>query len=575
MSFLRDLTGLLEEQSQKNITRKNIPHQKKKHGIYETPDCIAKFLFLVVNAHVDAISSVLDPACGSGNLLDPFWENLPECPTTGIDTDRISLMLAEIRACCRQVGRAAKWGIHKFDTDDFLGSTFDRLFDVIVANPPWGLPKSQIKTYERGEFPTSFTNQADSWALFMEKATNLLASETGLLAFIIPNTLCLNPNFETFRAYLLKSFTILLMLNLGERIFPMVTQPALLIVIKNTTAPPNHEIVAGSFVGTDTQIGRTAQLAEWLPKTQEELKIFLSTLKRFSQQEFCDTPGYRMELFSDLMATAIIQKLQQVSPYSLGDFVTNGRGVEIGKHAEVAQCPHCGRWNPPPAWKKGKQATCNHCHEDLPPTLDLQRVKIISRDPKNLGDESTPLAEVIVGEQVSNFAIRGQNFIRLDLDGINYKPRSTYDSPKILIRKTGREINAAIDWNNRFTVQVVYIFKLKESPPVQVPIEVLLCFLNSHLLLFYYYHRFGDPEKHNYAHYIQKHLKLLPMLGPETLVKCQQAFQSLFALCKKYGEFGAGGISEEDRQTVDALTYSLYQLTPDEIAYVDRWVDTF
>ena len=233
-------------------------------------------------------------------------------------------------------------------------------------------------------------------------------------------------------------------------------------------------------------------------------------------------------------------------------------------------------WNLPTYAARCEKVThCRHCGAIIIDSPDLQRLPIISTDPSELSENAQDMAEIIVGEQLSQFKIRGHCFIRLDLDGINYKDPGIYRSPKILVRKTGRSIHATIDWDNRYTVQVVYIFQLKPNPPEPFPIRLLLCLLNSRLLHFYYYHRFGDPEKQNYAHYIQKHLKLLPIPRMDSPSFPTQHYSVLEAIYQTDERFGDSGIQEKDRKLIDTAVYALYGLTPDEVQIVEKWVENF
>jgi len=104
---------------------------------------------------------------------------------------------------------------------------------------------------------------------------------------------------------------------------------------------------------------------------------------------------------------------------------------------------------------------------------------------------------------------------------------------------------------------------------------VLLCLLNSRLLLFYYYHRFGDPEKSNYAHYIQKHLKMLPIPDLAQVDVAGEKITSLTQTCQKYERFGSAGIDLSDEQVINAAIYLLYNLSPFEIEFVEKWAENF
>ncbi len=573
---LRDALWRLDRENTGQKVSGGTRRLKKSLGIYETPPFLAEFLALVIQFFTMEFSLILDPASGSGNLLAPFCKNENVTDLYAIDTDEIGLLLAEIGILARIP--------HKYDKriqlhpmlSDFLSLDLSHKIDLVVSNPPWGISPASLQQYDREKFPASYKNQADSWALFLEKSAQILEEKKGLLAFIIPNTLCLNPNFEGIRRFLLQSFTILFILNLGEGIFPLVTQPAMLFIARKTPAPQDHAILVQVFRCSDRQESRVKQLSEWLPRTAEELKRFLLSSEKFNQLSFLTGTGSRFEIFSRTEESHLIQKIYSNSHYTFGDFVTNSRGVEIGKRAEVIQCPECKKWNPPPKWSielEGKCASCTHCKTKIWDNSSLKKVNIIKQITHPHTDHIPDMAEILVGEQISKFLIKGHNYIRTDLEGIYYKPNHIYNSPKILVRKTGREINAAIDWENRMTVQVVYIFQLKSRLPSQIPIEILLCILNSSLLLFVYFHRFGDPEKRSYAHYIQAHLKLLPMpdlgeLSGPLLFQIENIIQG-------HPKFGQCGLSDNEQRNLDLIINRLYGLTPEDIQIVEKWTNEF
>ncbi len=575
-SHLRDSLWRLDYYSVREKIGGGTRRLKKNLGIYETPIFLADFLYLIIQHFAKEITSVLDPASGSGNLLAPFYKSQTVTDIYAIETDGTGLLLADIsRLATTQELLAKNLDFHAI-LGDFLSLSLPQKVDVVVSNPPWGLPPSSLQHYDKVNFPAGYKNQADSWALFLDKSGQILHQDQGILAFIIPNTLCLNPNFEDIRRYLLQSFSILLILNLGEGIFPLVTQPAMLLVARKIPAPQNHMISVNIFQNSERFESRAMRLSTWLPRTIEELVIFLESCKSFNQNSFLTGLGSRLEIFSQPAETLLIQKISSACPYEFGDFVANSRGVEIGKRAEVIQCPECGRWNPPPQWNQdqaGKYSVCNHCKTKIKEQPSLKKVNIIEHPTIPYKNLAPNIMEILVGEQISKFHIKDHYYIRTDLDGINYKPNRIYQSPKILVRKTGREINAAIDWEDRMTVQVVYIFQLKSGVPYKIPIEVLLCLLNSRFILFYYYHRFGDPEKRNYAHYIQSHLKNLPL--PDLKADTNKDLCQIKEIIMKYPKFGQEGIKSEDQRILDAAIENLYGLLPSESELVRKWRDHF
>ena len=572
---LRDIIWKIDKAFSREKNPQDSRRLKKDSGIYETPSYLAEFIFLFIHHIEKDYSSVLDPASGSGSLLRPFWTKGNVRETFALDSDIVGLLFAEINFLTIRQTKENRSQFHPI-CGDFLNIANLERMEIIVANPPWGLSPQTLRIYKKEDFPASFKNQADSWALFLEKSIQILEQDRGILAFIIPNTLCLNPNFERMRRFLLESLTILFILNMGEGIFPLVTQPALLIIAKKVPPLPTHNIFVAIFQNKSTSVSHAEQLAAWLPKTDEEQENFLQQCESFNQISFLSTVGSRLEIFGKPADIHLIEKINRTCPHTFGDYITNARGVEIGKRAKVLQCPNCKRWNPPPKWKQdigGKNATCPHCKEKIWETHDNTKVSIIEQIPSHLTANPQYVREIIVGEQVSKYRIKDHNYIRTDLDGINYKPAHIYRSPKILVRKTGREINAAIDWDGRVTIQVVYMFQLKSHLPSEIPLELLLCLLNSRLLLFIYYHRFGDPEKRNYAHYIQGHLKLLPIPNlKDDLVPFVKQIENII---DKYPKFGQDGVNAQDQLKLDASIDALYELTPEDRELVRMWAENF
>ena len=81
----------------------------------------------------------------------------------------------------------------------------------------------------------------DSWSLFIERSLLALRND-GYLGFVVPNTLLINPNYFEIRSILLSAVKITHLINLGEGVFPGVSQPAMIIIAKKTRNEPSHRI---------------------------------------------------------------------------------------------------------------------------------------------------------------------------------------------------------------------------------------------------------------------------------------------------------------------------------------------
>ncbi len=91
-------------------------------------------------------------------------------------------------------------------------------FDIVIGNPPYGISFSgEISKLLKKTYRT-YALRGESYVLFVERATSLLG-ETGLLAFIIPDTY-LNLGFtQPLRDFLLKETTIKQIYALPAKVF--------------------------------------------------------------------------------------------------------------------------------------------------------------------------------------------------------------------------------------------------------------------------------------------------------------------------------------------------------------------
>lgn len=136
----------------------------------------------------EGIADVYDMACGGGNFLfateDALREAFPELSvrTRGQDNNDALYALASIEARFREDARI-EWG-NTLTNDLFL---FDR-FDVIVANPPYGVDwkdfKRSLEMDASGRFhPKRMPPTSDGQLLFLQHAAFHL-SDTGVAAVV-------------------------------------------------------------------------------------------------------------------------------------------------------------------------------------------------------------------------------------------------------------------------------------------------------------------------------------------------------------------------------------------------------
>ncbi len=106
-------------------------------------------------------------------------------------------------------------------------------FDAIVGNPPWGAMFSEMElNYLRNKFSEIIVRMIDSFMYFTKQSLNLLKAN-GRFGYILPDVLLYQIDNEKLRAFLLRSFSIEQVLNLGD-VFDKVIRPSCIIILTSS-----------------------------------------------------------------------------------------------------------------------------------------------------------------------------------------------------------------------------------------------------------------------------------------------------------------------------------------------------
>lgn len=461
---------------------------------------------------------ILDPACGDGELLLAAWRQLNDqlqlpafsslrqklgaVSLYGIDIDpeaahqtkqRIELFAGECASTILtgnslypSTGKTSAEGwitlLKQFNCKDG--------FDVIIANPPWGADVRDIKESLQQKDFTLFKGQFDSSDLFMELALRLL-KPNGYLAFIVPDSLFTQERI-TLRKLLLDQTEIRFVARMGERIFENINRACVLVICKKSVEP---------------KTSAKTQCLRLTPSIRRHIldgnMSFLEADKILShdvfQQRFLENQDYRFDIDTVSREQKTLASINaQTARFK--NFLENGRGIELSKTGRVYQCEHCDNWLPFPGNPHPK---CPHCKSGLsllPGRIDT----IVYSDPKQEG-----CSKLLVGESIQRYGIVSPLWIDTGRVGINYKPSATYQSPKLLVRKTGVGISAAIDYSDSYTNQVVYIFRTKANL-ASPALEFFLAILNSRAMYYYLIKNHGETEWRSHPYLTQKQILDLP-----------------------------------------------------------------
>jgi len=191
------------------IINSNLGDAKKDLGVFFTPECIVDLMVRMIDAgrygQQNSIT-ILEPACGLTQFLIGIKRNKPDL------FSKAELYGVEIN---KEIVKQFKSlnlindNVHMVNTDYLLWQP-DKSFDLIIGNPPYGIPSlsehytikvdSETKKRYKAAFETWY-GKYNVYGAFIEKSIKLLKPE-GQLILIIPATFMILDDFKKLRFFL-------------------------------------------------------------------------------------------------------------------------------------------------------------------------------------------------------------------------------------------------------------------------------------------------------------------------------------------------------------------------------------
>ncbi len=587
---------------------------RKESGVYYTHTSIVEYvventLRRILNEISDPSCiqniKVLDPACGSGsflikafdyikkwydeynkkilqtarqdgslkhynNLINGFRHRIIVENLFGVDLDPQAVEIASMNLMLKALrkgeklpeimGENVKCGNSlAWDSQIKTGFVWERDFeeimrnggfDVCVGNPPWGVDLSQDKDYLETYYELA-QGQYDSYELFIELSKKIL-NEGGIWGFVIPDSI-FNPEHRNLRKFLCLENQIEVIIKLGEGFFKGVFRSGVIIIFRKKKPQKDHRISALTLLKEDRRKlmkGRTT-----ISKIEMERGILIP------QERFMKDEHFAFDITKSVEDEKIMQKMES-RRMDWNEIINSSRGVEFSESGLVIQCPSCFKWNSPPRKRKGKheQKTCSYCGFEYDIDEALKREVIVSKERMKESDKL-----FITGKSVNRYYTGNVGYLDVTREGIEYKDPYLYEGPKILVRKTGVGIYATIDYTGAYCPQVVFIFKLRENIPQrykELNLEYILGVLNSRVVLYYYYKKFGELEWKSFPYVTPKTLRQLPI--PDIDFSNPEEKRIHDKIVKKVSDilYIRGDFEKLDFEVED-LVMKLYGITPE------------
>jgi hypothetical protein len=392
-------------------------------------------------------------------------------------------------------------------------------FDAVIGNPPYGMVTSVELKTFFGNRFEATEGRFDTYELFVEKGVKLCRGQ-GLLGYIVPSPLLSNLYARKLRQYILDNCTIKEITNFGMDVF---ADPTIHTCI----------IIASRGQATDQRV----RIRKQVTSIQQ---LYSDYDYEVPQSQLGNNRNSTFDIFMDPTTQKLAKKLR-VNSRSLGDICFIRQCIKTGDNKKYVRSSDVILDDP---WKA---------------TLGGRSIGRYVTFEKNLYVKYGPwLAR-------------------------NWKNKSFYETPKIVVRETGKRIIATVDLENRYVLSTLYaVYPKTANEPMSL--SYLLGLLNSQLSTYFIEVVAFDLTKGAFTKVRTNQLARLPIRtidfdDPADVArhdKMVALVERMLALHKKLAaatipadkELYQRQIEATDRQ-IDALVYELYGLSEEEIGIVE------
>ena len=312
LSLPVDVKGEIYE----GLLARNAEDVKSGAGQYFAPRALIEAIVEVVDPDPD--QTVHDPACGTGGFLLAAWEHMKKNPRAR-QKDVYQALRAKFSGIdiVPEVVRLAAMNLYlhgitgvetMIEQKDALLNAGNRVYDVILTNPPFGRKQSYRVVRDDGEVDTEredydrsdfFVTTSNKQLNFLQHIMSALAP-SGEAAVVMPdNVLFEGGAGEAIRRRLLRNFNFHTLLRLPTGIF--YKQGVKANVLFFDKAPPSEEAATKALWIYDLRTNQRFTLKE-RPMTGADLDDFVACYRSGQVYERTETQRFRRFTLDALMA---------------------------------------------------------------------------------------------------------------------------------------------------------------------------------------------------------------------------------------------------------------------------------
>jgi hypothetical protein len=406
-------------------------------------------------------------------------------------------------------------------------------FDIAIANPPYVRMElfKEIKAALRESYPEVHAERADLYCYFYSRALTLLR-QNGILCFISSNKFFRAGYGSGLRNHLIKETELLRVIDFRDLpIFEATTYPAILLAQRRTPTP-------GHAIGTLTVL-REEDVADFAQMAttsilQSEFKWRLESRDVLTLVEKLAKRGERLGARRDsAIYRGIVSGLNEA-------FIVDA----ATRDALVKKSPRCA--------------------DVLKPYLGGKHVRKWACEQPNLWmiymPHGTPVAGLdAIIDHLEPFRTklnaRATAQAWYELQQPQEKFLEAYTRPKIIFPDIANELRFALDTRGSFFSNTAYCIAADDL--------FLLAILNSSVVQFFYTH-LSAQIRGGYLRLWTQYVEQIPIPGSD-----DESRLRLEALARRAAKAAGAELAAIERE-IDAIVYRLFDLTPDEIALIER-----
>ncbi len=250
--------------------------KKKDYGIFFTPDWVVDFMVELIAGGLLKKNeiSILEPACGGAQFLIGIKRKNPflfkKAKKVGVEINKEIIRYIEYLTS----------HIDLVHADYLLWDTKLR-FDLIIGNPPYGIPSlsdhyslkvdNATKQKYRNIY-TTWYGKYNLYGAFIEKSINLL-KENGQLIFIVPATFMFLDEFKKLRSFLARHGKTQI-IYLGPDVFKPEADVATVVLNFKKTKAMSHRLILSEY-----KEGKVIQIRKE-NRWQGEIILFSTTFSK-------------------------------------------------------------------------------------------------------------------------------------------------------------------------------------------------------------------------------------------------------------------------------------------------------